>query len=155
VSTNKTWSAFCQALELDELTANPRYSTDEARREHRDELVAKVSEICQQYTSAELESKLAAVGVPCGQLLNAGEVSQDPQIVIRQLIEEWDYPSVGRVKTVRTPMMISGELPETRMQAPHLDEHTSQVLAELGYSEEEVQRLIERGIAVQYRPGNS
>ena len=155
VSTNKTWAAFCQALELDELAANPRYSTDEARREHRDELVARVSEICQQYTSAELESKLAAVGVPCGRLLDVSEVSQDPQIRFRQLIEDWDYPGIGRIKTVRTPMMISGELPETRMQTPHLGEHTSQVLAELGYSEEEVQRLIERGIAVQYRPGNS
>jgi len=51
--------------------------------------------------------------------------------------------------------MISGELPETRMQAPHLGEHTSQVLAELGYGEEEIQQLIEKGIAVQYRPGNS
>jgi len=155
VSTNKTWAAFCRALELDELAADSRYATDEGRREHRAELVAKVSEICQQYSSAELESKLAAVGVPCGRLLNAGEVSQDPQIQLRQLIEEWDYPGIGRVKTVRTPMMISEELPETRMQPPHLGEHTSQVLAGLGYGEEEIQQLIEKGIAVQYRPGNS
>jgi len=151
VSTNKTWSAFCQALMLDELAADSRYSTDEARREHRDELVARVSEICQQYTSAELESKLAAVGVPCGRLLDVSEVSQDPQIRFRQLIEDWDYPGIGRIKTVRTPMMISGELPETRLQTPQLGEHTGQVLAELGYSKEEIQQLIDKNIAVQYK----
>jgi crotonobetainyl-CoA:carnitine CoA-transferase CaiB-like acyl-CoA transferase len=154
VSTNKTWAAFCEALELDELVADSRYSTDRGRREHRDELVARVSQVCRQYGSAELESKLAAAGVPCGRLLNVSEVSQDPQIRFRQLIEDWDYPGVGRVKTVRTPMMISGELPETRMHPPHLGEHTSQVLAELGYGEGEIQQLIEKGIAVQYRPGN-
>ncbi len=152
VSTDKTWAAFCQALKLDELAADSCYSTDAGRREHRDELVAKVSEICQQYSSAELESKLGAAGVACGRLLNAGEVSQDPQIQLRQLIEEWDYPGIGRIESVRSPMMISGELPETRMQTPHLGEHTSQVLRELGYSEEQIQRFIEKGVAVQYKP---
>jgi crotonobetainyl-CoA:carnitine CoA-transferase CaiB-like acyl-CoA transferase len=48
--------------------------------------------------------------------------------------------------------MISGELPETKMQSPQLGEHTSQVLAELGYSKQEIQELIEKGIAVQYEP---
>jgi formyl-CoA transferase len=81
-----------------------------------------------------------------------GEVSQDPQIQFRQLIEEWDYSGVGRIKTVRAPIMISGELPETKMQSPQLGEHTSQVLAELGYSKQEIQELIEKGIAVQYEP---
>ncbi len=152
VSTDKFWVAFCQALKLDELSSDSRYSTGEGRRRHRNALIAEVSEICQQYSSAELESKLAAAGVPCGRLLNVAEVSQDPQIQFRQLIEEWDYPGIGRVKTVRTPMMISGELPETRMQTPHLGEHTSQVLAELEYSEKEIQQLIEKGIAVQYKP---
>jgi len=152
VSTDKFWVAFCQALKLGELGSDPRYTKDKGRREHRDELVAEVSKICKQYSSAELESRLAAAGVPCGRLLNVAEVSQDPQIQLRQLIEEWDYPGKGKIKTVRTPMMISGELPETRVQSPHLGEHTSQVLGEMGYSEEEIQQFIEKGIAVQYKP---
>ena len=152
VSTDKFWAAFCQALSLDELGADSSYSTDKGRREHRDELVAEVSKICKRYSSVELESRLAAAGVPCGRLLNVGEVSQDPQIQLRQLIEEWDYPGKGKIKTVRTPLMISGELAETRMQTPHLGEHTSQVLAELGYSEKEIQQFIEKGVAVQYKP---
>jgi len=48
--------------------------------------------------------------------------------------------------------MISGELPETRMKTPQLGEHTSQVLAELGYGKQEIQQLIEKGIAIQYEP---
>jgi len=152
VTTDRFWVAFCQGLGLDELASDPRYSTGEGRREHRNELTRKVSETCKQYTSAELESKLVATNVPCGRLLNVGEVSQDPQIQFRQLIEEWDYSGVGRIKTVRAPIMISGELPETKMQSPQLGEHTSQVLAELGYSKQEIQELIEKGIAVQYEP---
>jgi len=92
VSTDKFWVAFCQALELDELASDSRYSTTEERNEHRTELIHKVSEVCKQYTSTELESKLVAANVPCSKLLNAGEVSQNIQIKFRNLIEEWDYP---------------------------------------------------------------
>jgi len=151
-STDKFWLAFCQALGLDDLAADPRYATGEGRRQHRKELTDKVGEVCQQYSSLELESRLAAVGVPCGRLLDVSQISQDPQIQLRQLIEEWDYPGKGRVKTVRTPIMVSGELPETRLQSPQLGEHTLQVLQELGYSDTEIQRLIAQGIAVQYEP---
>ena len=69
-----------------------------------------------------------------------------------QIIEEADYPGVGKIKIVRTPIMVSGELPKIRMQAPLLGEHTSQVLAELGYSEGEIRQLIDEGIAFQYSP---
>ena len=151
-STDRFWVAFCQALRLDELAKDSRYSTVKGRSKHRTELVRKVSEVCKQHTSAELESKLVAANVPCGKLLNVGEVSQDIQIKFRNLIEEWDYPGKGLIKTVRAPIMISGELPETRMKTPQLGEHTSQVLAELGYSKQEIQQLIEKGIAIQYEP---
>ncbi len=151
-STDKFWLAFCQALGLDDLAADPRYATGEGRRQHREELTDKVGEVCRQYSSLDLESRLAAVGVPCGRLLDVSQISQDPQIQLRRLIEEWDYPGKGRVKTVRTPIMVSGELPETRLQSPQLGEHTSQVLRELDYSEAEIQRLLEKGIAVQYEP---
>jgi crotonobetainyl-CoA:carnitine CoA-transferase CaiB-like acyl-CoA transferase len=152
VPTDRFWVAFCQGLGLDELARDSRYSTVKGRNEYRSELVRKVSEVCKQYTSAELESKLVAANVPCGRLLNVGEVSQDIQIKFRNLIEEWDYPGKGLIKTVRAPIMISGELPETRMKTPQLGEHTSQVLAELGYSKQEIQQLIEKGIAIQYEP---
>jgi len=149
-STDKFWIAFCQALGLDELASDPHYSTAEGRSKHRTELVRKVSKVCKQYTSAELESKLVAANVPCSKLLNVGEVSQDIQIKFRNLIEEWDYPGKGRIKTVKTPIVISGGLPETRMKTPQLGEHTNQILSELGYSKQEIQQLIKKGIAVQY-----
>lgn len=151
VSTNRFWGSFCYALDLDALGSDPRYSTNDKRLEHRDELVSKVSKVCRQYDSAELESKLVAAGVPCGRLLTVAEVSKDPQVQSRRIIEESDYPGVGKIMTVRTPIMVSGELPKTKMQAPLLGEHTDQILAELGYSEEEICQLIEKGVALQYR----
>lgn len=151
VSIDRFWTAFCQALGLDDLLNDPRYNNDKGRREHRDELNAKVGEICQRYTSAELEAKLAEAGVPCATLATVAEVEQNPHVQLRKLVEEWDYPGKGKVKIVNTPTMIDGKLPETRMMAPQLGEHTTEILKEIGYSQEEIQTLLDKGIAVQYK----
>ena len=152
VSIDRFWTAFCQALNLDELLNDQRFALDKGRREHRDELNAKVSEICQQYTSGELEAKLVEAGVPCATLATIAEVEQNPQVQLRKLIEDWDYPGKGKVKFVKTPIMIDGQFPETKMMAPQLGEHTTAILAEIGCNKEEIQTLLDKGIAVQYKP---
>jgi len=151
-SIDRFWTAFCQALNLDELLNDERFTLDKGRREHRDELNAKVSEICQQYTSGELEAKLVKAGVPCATLATIAEVEQNPQVQLRKLIEDWDYPGKGKVKFVKTPIMIDGQFPETKMMAPQLGEHTTAILAEIGCNQEEIQTLLDKGIAVQYKP---
>lgn len=151
-SIDRFWTAFCQALNLDELLNDQRFVLDKGRREHRDELNAKVSEICQQYTSGELEAKLVEAGVPCATLATIAEVEQNPQVQLRKLIEDWDYPGKGKVKFVKTPIMIDGQFPETKMMAPQLGEHTTAILAEIGCNKEEIQTLLDKGIAVQYKP---
>lgn len=151
-SIDRFWTAFCQALNLDELLNDERFTLDKGRRKHRDELNAKVSEICQQYTSGELEAKLVEAGVPCATLATIAEVEQNPQVQLRKLIEDWDYPGKGKVKFVKTPIMIDGQFPETKMMAPQLGEHTTAILAEIGCNQEEIQTLLDKGIAVQYKP---
>jgi crotonobetainyl-CoA:carnitine CoA-transferase CaiB-like acyl-CoA transferase len=147
--TDKFWAAFCQALGLDDLAKDKRYATGAARREHRKELLDRVSQICRRYTSAELEEKLVRAGVPCSRLLTIDEVPDDPQIQHRGLIEEWDYTDKGRIQVVRTPTMIDGHLPDTRLQAPRLGEHTVQVLKELGYAQDHIRQLLDAKTAVQ------
>jgi len=149
VSIDRFWTAFCKALNLSELGSDPRYASDKGRREHREELNEKVNEICRQYTSVDLEERLLAAGVPCARLATVAEVEQNPQVKLRGLIEEWDYPGKAKAKVVQTPMMIDGQFPETKRKAPLLGEHTREILAELGCSRTEIQELLDQGIAFQ------
>jgi crotonobetainyl-CoA:carnitine CoA-transferase CaiB-like acyl-CoA transferase len=150
VTIDKFWVGFCKALNLTDLAADPRYATIEGRNKNRVKLINKVSEAIKQMGSKEIEEKLVAAGVPCGRLLNVGEVSDDPQVRYRGLIEDGDYPGIGHIKTVKTPIMIDGKMPETRRRAPLLGEHTVEVLKEYGYGDSQIDELIKNGVAIQY-----
>lgn len=150
-STDKFWRAFCEALNLEDLLNDERYLTDQGRRHHREELVAKVADICLQYTSEELDKRLQEAGVPVGILSTVADVPENPQVQFRRLIDEFSYPGKGRAKAVKTPIMVDGTLPEARMQAPLLGEHTTEVLKECGYSDSEIEGFISRGIVIQHK----
>jgi crotonobetainyl-CoA:carnitine CoA-transferase CaiB-like acyl-CoA transferase len=149
VSSDRFWASFCKALGLDDLMNDSRYEAEEGRRQHRNVLDETVGEICHQYTSEELESKLVKAGVPCSRLSTVAELELNPQVKLRRLIEQWDYPDKGTVKIIKSPIMIDGHLPETKTKAPRLGEHSTEILTELGYSEEQIKDLINRGFIVQ------
>ena len=117
VSTDRFWRRFCEALNLDDLGNDPRYATREDRNQNRQELLATIEKVLKQYTSDELETKLAEVGVPCARLLEVSEVVEHPQVVSRQLIEDVEHPGSGSVKLVRTPIFSSGHPPPIRSRA--------------------------------------
>jgi crotonobetainyl-CoA:carnitine CoA-transferase CaiB-like acyl-CoA transferase len=151
VSSDKFWHAFCGALHLEDLEKDGRFLNDTTRREHREELVAKVADIFMHYTSEELDRKLQDAGVPVGILSTVAEVPDNPQVQFRHLIDEFNYPGKGMIKAVKTPIMVEGTLPEARMQAPLIGEHTVEVLKEYGYNDADIDGFIGNGIVMQHR----
>ena len=147
--TDQMFLNVCRALELDDLAANPRYSTAPGRIQNRKALAEKLTETTKKYLSEELESKLLAMDVPCAKLRTIEEIIQEPHVQSRNIIEEIDYPPMGKVTTIRTPLFYSGEHLPTQSRAPLLGEHTREVLAELGYDDQKIGELIRRRIALQ------
>ena len=151
VTTDEMWKNLCQALKLDDLFKNQRYSTLDGRARNRPELSAEVAKVTKQYKSQELESILVPANVPCGRLMNIDEIVQDPHVQSRRIMEEIEVPEKGKVKIIKTPIHISGEPPGIRRRAPLIGEHTFEILKELGYSEEEMKELQNKGVVHQSR----
>jgi len=149
VTTDDMWKNLCQALNLDDLFKNPRYSTLDGRVRNRPELSAEIANVTKQYQSQELEAILIPANVPCGRLMNIDEIVRDPHVQSRRLMEEIEVPEKGKVKIIKTPIHISGQAPGIRRRAPLLGEHTCEILKELGYSQEEMQELLDKGVAYQ------
>ncbi len=150
-NTDLMWKNLCKTLEAEELAKDPCYATVQSRTENRGKLAQDLNQFTKKYTRRALEEKLLAAGVPCSQVNNIGEIIEEPHVQSRQILEEMDFPSMGRITTLKTPIFYSGKNPSTKSRAPLLGEHTHEVLKELGYSDREIQDFIKKGAALQHQ----
>jgi crotonobetainyl-CoA:carnitine CoA-transferase CaiB-like acyl-CoA transferase len=150
--TDHMWKNLCNALNLPEVGNDPQYATRQQRAERRVKISEIINNETRKYTSQELETKLLAADVACGTVRNVGEIVQESHVQARGILEEVDYPTIGKIVAVKTPLFFSGKSPLFRRRAPMLGENTKEVLKELGYSDQEIQDLIKKGVALQYEP---
>jgi CoA:oxalate CoA-transferase len=106
------------------------------RAKHHAELEPPLISALSKHTRAEWLSILAAAEVPAGPINDIPAVVEDPQAVARGLIRR-----IGECAFVSQPIRFSSypQLPE--QPAPALGEHTQTVLAECGYSDEEISAM--------------
>jgi len=74
------------------------------------------------------------------------EVFADPQVLHRKMLVETIHPRAGRVRQIGVPIKFSETPGEIRTPAPEIGEHTEEILKEMGYTEEEIQRLRKGGV---------
>ena len=149
VMTDDMWKNLCQALKLDHLFKNPRYATLAGRCQSRSELAVEVTKATKQYGSKELETLLVAANVPCGRLMQIDQIIQDPHVQQRKIIAEIEDSQKRKVKLIKTPIFTSGEAPKIHRRPPLIGEHTSEILQEVGYSQEEIEKMLDKGAALQ------
>lgn len=150
--TDHMFKNFCKVLNREDLSKDLRYATRQGRARHRVEIAEMLTKETRKFTSDELEAKLLAADVACGKVRNIGQIVQEPHVQKRGILEEVDYPSLGKIAAVKTPIFFSGKAGPFRRRAPMLGEQTKEVLRELGYSDQEILDFLKRGIALQYEP---
>jgi crotonobetainyl-CoA:carnitine CoA-transferase CaiB-like acyl-CoA transferase len=148
--TDHMFKGLCRVLGLEDVANDPRNATRKQRADRRIEISEILNRESRKFTSRDLEAKLLAADVACGMVRNVGDILQEPHVQGRGILEEVDYPSLGKIAAVKTPIYISGKPAPFRRRAPMLGENTKEILGELGYSEEAIQELIRKGVAKQY-----
>jgi len=69
------------------------------------------------------------------------EVLSDPQVLHRNLVVELNHPKLGKVKQVGISIKLSETPGAIRSIAARPGEHTDQMLADLGYTKEDIEKL--------------
>jgi formyl-CoA transferase len=138
------WHPLLRAMGREDLIGDARYETQAARWERKAEVDALVEAWTMQRTKHEVMTILGEAGVPCGAVLDTGEVLTDPHLKARDMIVEVDHPVRGRFFTVGNPIKLSASK-TTITPSPLLGQHRREVLSELGYSEDQIAALEKDG----------
>ncbi|MHB8077395.1 MAG: CaiB/BaiF CoA transferase family protein [Desulfosporosinus fructosivorans] len=140
------WKKMCDALGLNELKDNPKFSVNADRVKYRTELIGLMTVYSKSKTTKEITDKLRAAGVPGGPINDISQVLAEPQIKEREMIVEVEHPTIGMLKMLGIPIKLSETPGSVRIAPPLLGQHTSEVLDHLGYSAEDIVHLKEKGV---------
>jgi len=147
------YERFCRAVGDDTLAADPRFATNDARLANYDDFRARVERTLATGTTAEWQERFERAQIAAGPVYEFDEVFADPQIKHLGLVTEVEQPGYGKARMLGFPVRASATPAAIRRPAPLLGEHTAEVLAELGISAEEIDRLVAAGaIALPAEP---
>jgi crotonobetainyl-CoA:carnitine CoA-transferase CaiB-like acyl-CoA transferase len=137
------FQALCKLIGRPELTIDVRFAGREDRKRHRAELNMEIEQALAARPAAEWSVLMNKSGIPAGEVLDVPSVLEHPQIVGRGLLSTFDdVPQVDRtVSVVRSGFRLASGDPAPASPPPALGADTERLLAELGYSETDIEAL--------------
>ena len=140
-SGQKMWERLVTVLGAPELLDNPDYQTGAGRSANRDQLNRELSERTRLRTSAEWVSILNEIGVPCGPIYTIDRMFADPQVRHLGIAQPVESPALGKIELVGQPIIMSRTPSALVEPPPERGEHTDEILAEFGLTQEEIEML--------------
>ena len=140
---DKHWQSMCEAL-------GPQYYEDErfhtfaGRGQYNKEWMDNVESMVSTHTVDEVVGRLRAADVPVAPVLNPHQVHEDPHILATGMLKQTDHPVAGRIRHPRPASSFFGVY-EPLLASPSHGEHSKEILAELGFSEDQTDTFIDNG----------
>ena len=147
IGNDAQFRRFAALLELAPLAEDARYATNLARVENSATLVPQLAERLKGDTADNWFARLEEIGIPSGPLNGFAEVFEMEQVRARELLTEAEHSVAGRVPQIANPVRFSSSQAEPRRAPPAFAQHTDEVLAEAGYSADEIAALKQSGAA--------
>jgi crotonobetainyl-CoA:carnitine CoA-transferase CaiB-like acyl-CoA transferase len=134
---------FCRSIDAPELSADPRFKSQDQRIAHRRDLIQEVGLRTRRFTKAQLMERLGGK-VPFGPVLDFGEILESPHFAAREMIVSVEQPGGDPIRVAGVPVKMTATPGRVARRAPLLGEDTYRFLSEAGLSDEEIEALAQR-----------
>lgn len=146
--SQEDWARICKVIERPELGQQSKFATPENRKKNDSKLTKTLSNIFLERPAKEWIVDMSAAGIPCALAVENYETGffTDPQAVENGMVSEQDTDSMGQVKFSTNLIDFANSERSTPTVTPLLGEHNSEILAQLGYSDSEVEKFYKKQI---------
>ncbi|UVJ39035.1 CaiB/BaiF CoA-transferase family protein [Arthrobacter sp. CJ23] len=141
VGSDKQWRAFCGLLGIPLAVEDPRFLTGADRSANREQLTGLIETALAAKPAAEWVPMISQAGIPCGPIYDYTQALASEQVAALGLVQQRRRRDGSVLPLLRGPLSLDGGASEILSPPPLLGEHTAEVLREMGFSEEDIERL--------------
>jgi crotonobetainyl-CoA:carnitine CoA-transferase CaiB-like acyl-CoA transferase len=137
----RIWQRFCEALGAPELANRPEYATSPDRSKNRKALNAEIGKFTEKKSSEAWMKEFNTAGVPCGPIYSIDQVFSDAQVEHLEMAQDVPNAEGRHIRLVAQPFTLSRTPSKMAARPPEFGEQTDEVLAEFGFTKDEISAL--------------
>ncbi len=140
------WARMCQAIEVDELIDDERFVDSRSRYRNMPVLIDLMDAALAKRSRDEWGEIFDKAGLIWGTVLGLHEVPQDPHAIELGMFPQIEHEGIGTYRTVNIPMRFANADVKPQGPSPLLGQHTHEILAQAGFSADDIVSMDSRGI---------
>lgn len=146
VVSDGQWQSFCKAFGFKEWAVDPTLALNNQRVQARDDILPRVRECLGGMSKLEVMARCEAAGLPFSPIQRPEDLFEDHHLNASGGMAALKTPDGSDVKVPMLPFEMDGQRFGTRLNVPELGSHSTELLGELGYCDEDIQALQAAGV---------
>jgi formyl-CoA transferase len=140
------WANVCTVLGVEEIIDKPEFASQPERFKHRADVNKALEAATVLKDGQEWIELLNDAGIPCGPINTLDQTFADPQVQHLGVAQKVNSPVRGEIEIVGQPVHMSHTANRVARPSPEYGEHTSEILSELGYTDDYIAALTGEGV---------